>query len=162
VVLFLKKNGEEKLGVNFPLSLFQDLIDNVGIVPGWHTLMTFLQSLASHVSVVEYTCPCPGALKDALHPASPDLSIRLDSFMEEHLGLMAEHTFDVLSKEEYFHFVSTMGKKVIPSKCVRTVKKDSLGNLVGAKSQIVVFGNKDPTNLSKAGCYAPVMAQLMI
>jgi hypothetical protein len=42
--------------------------------------------------------------------------------------------------------------------CVFTVKKDSHGRPHRAKSCIVVLGNKDPTEWSKADCFAPVVS----
>ena len=39
---------------------------------------------------------------------------------------------------------------------VFTIKKDSLGHPQRGKSRIVVLGNKDPVQWSKAECYAPV------
>ena len=68
----------------------------------------------------------------------------------------------MLFKEKYLQIVWTMGKKAVHSMCVQTFKKGSTGNPVHAKSQIVVLGNKDPMNWSKADCYAPVVAQPMV
>ena len=54
----------------------------------------------------------------------------LDSYKEEYSSLVEEHTFDVLSKEEYLQIVHTTGKKAVPSMCVQMFKKDSAGNLI--------------------------------
>jgi hypothetical protein len=42
--------------------------------------------------------------------------------------------------------------------CVFTVKKDSSGRPLRAKSRIVVLSNKDPTEWTKADCFAPVVS----
>jgi len=42
--------------------------------------------------------------------------------------------------------------------CVFTVKKDSSGRPLRAKSCIVVLSNKDPTEWTKADCFAPVVS----
>ena len=65
-------------------------------------------------------------------------------------------TMEIMSEEDYHRWSRLSGRHAIPSMTVFTVKMDSLGRPLRAKSRIVVLGNKDPVAWSKADCYAPV------
>jgi len=136
---------------------FQKYIDDGLIVPGWHKQPNFTRGFASHVSALGLTSKYPpGSLKRALDPRSPDAEIWYDSYKEEFDGLVMNDTMEIMSEEDYHRWSRLSGRHAIPSMTVFTVKMDSLGRPLRAKSRIVVLGNKDPVAWSKADCYAPV------
>jgi len=73
-------------------------------------------------------------------------------------GLLLDECFDIISEEEYQALLRKTGTRAIPSMCVFTIKRDSLGKPARAKSRIVVLGNKDPREWTKADCFAPVVS----
>ncbi len=156
-----RRNGKEIWGVqlyNF-LQDFQKIIDEGTIIPGWHKNANFIQGQASHISVVGLSSVHPpGSLKRALDPSHPDHNIWFESYKEEFDGLTANSTFEILTEAQYFYLCKAIGCVAIPSMCVFTIKKDSRGHPVRAKSRIVLLGNKDPTEWTKADCYAPVVS----
>jgi len=158
-----RRNGTEFFGHDFSsLSKdFQLLVDDGTLLPGWHSTATLnsalLKGSASHISAATLVDPhAPGSIRVALHHDNKDRHIWRDSYQEEYDGLISNNTFEVLSEEEYLALCRRHGTKAIPSMCVFTVKKDSSGRPLRAKSRIVVLGNKDPTQWTKADCYAPV------
>jgi len=158
------RNGTELWGVDLPNFSrdFQLYIDNGTIIPGWHTKAksTCLRvGQASHISAVGLLNPLPpGSLQKALKLTGNDHKIWSDSYKEEFFGLKDNECFEIISEEEYQRLYRSTGKRAIPSMAVFTVKKDSSGNPLRAKSRIVVLGNKDPTEWTKADCFAPVVS----
>ena len=138
--------------------IFQLLIDAGTLVPGWHKGQLFsFQGSASHVSAATLVDPhAPGSLRVALHHANPNRLVWTESYREEYEGITSNSTFDVISEDDYVAHCRRTGTKAIPSMVVFTVKHDSSGRPVREKSRIAVLGNKDPTQLTKADCYAPV------
>jgi hypothetical protein len=63
---------------------------------------------------------------------------------EYNKGLIDHNTFDIISKETYLESHKRTGRSAIPSMGVFTVKNDSDGKPVCAKSRVVALGNKDP------------------
>jgi hypothetical protein len=160
-----RRNGTESWGVDIPFLLrdFQLLIDDGTLLPGWHSSKTLLKGSARHVSAATLVnSQAPGSLRVAFHHDNQDKTVWLDSYKEEYNGLRNNSTMDIISEEEYFSYVREKGVKAIPSMCIFTVKKDSRGLPIRAKSRIVVLGNKDPTMWTKADCYAPVVSLPMI
>ena len=153
------RNGDEILCLSLPnfLQEFQKYIDDGIIIPGWHKHSNFVRGFASHVHTAGLSqLHPPGSLKRALGPCSPDAEIWFESYKEEYDGIALNDTMEIMSEEEYFRWSRLTGRHAIPSMAVFTVKKDSLGRPLRAKSRIVVLGNKDPVAWSKADCYAPV------
>ena len=155
-----RRNGDEIWSKAFP-SLIQDfqlLVDEGSLIPGWHAQNSqFLRGSASHVSATSLAdSNAPGSIRVALHSDNPDKAIWHSSYEEEYTGLTSNSTFEVISEEEYLVLCRRTGLKAIPSMVVFTVKKDSTGRPLRAKSRIVVLGNKDPAQWTKADCYAPV------
>jgi Reverse transcriptase (RNA-dependent DNA polymerase) len=161
-----RRNGTEIWGTDLPqLSRdFQLYIDDGLIIPGWHNNSYFLQSgrlpvgAARHVSATGLTKICaPGSSTKAFHPSHPDRGIWVASYNEEYDGLNQNDTFELISEEDYQAHCRAGGKRAIPSMAVFTIKMKD-GVPVRAKCRIVVLGNKDPSNWSKADCYAPVVS----
>ena len=157
-----RRNGLEIWGCELPnfAREFQKFIDDGSLVPGWHTKSHFLKAgQASHVSATLLTSNVPpGSVKKALSPKNVDRLIWEESYQEEYSGLESNDTFVIISQEEHQRLYRLSGKRAIPSMCVFTIKKDAFGNPVRAKSRIVVLGNKDPTEWTKADCFAPVVS----
>lgn len=155
-----RRNGTELWSKSFPNLVrdFQLLVDDGSLLPGWHAQnSTLLRGSASRVSATTLVDPhAPGSMRVALHNDNPDNLIWRASYDEEYNGLTSNATFDVITEEEYIALCRRTGFKAIPSMVVFTVKKDSLGRPLRAKSRIVVLGNKDPAQWTKADCYAPV------
>ena len=119
--------------------------------------MKFLQGLVSQVSAADCRFPCPGSLRLGLKTMHPDHAIWLNSYKEEYFGLLKQQTFDIIDNAKYRHIITTTGKMPIPSMCILNIKKDAEGRPSRAKSLIVVLGNKDFTQWTKADCYAPMV-----
>jgi hypothetical protein len=154
-----RRNGDEIWSMLLPnfLQDFQKYIDDGLIIPGWHQNSNFIRGFASHVCAMGLHSPYPpGSLKRALDPRSPDAETWFDSYKEEFDGLLSNDTMEFMSEEEYHRWCRLSGRRAIPSMAVFTIKKDSLGRPLRAKSRIVVLGNRDPVAWSKADCYAPV------
>jgi hypothetical protein len=96
---------------------------------------------------------------DKLHP---DAATWLASYEEEYNGLVSHDTFDVLSEHEYQALHERTGCSAIPSMNIFTIKTDLEGWPKQVKSRIVVLGNKDPVDWSKADCYTPVVSQPIV
>jgi hypothetical protein len=159
-----RRNGTEIWGVALPNFSrdFQLYIDDGSIIPGWHTKAKsacLRVGSASHVSASGLLSPFPpGSLQKALKLTGGDFQIWSDSYKEEFFGLKDNECFEIISEEEYQRIYRSTGKRAIPSMCVFTVKKDSSGRPLRAKSCIVVLSNKDPTEWTKADCFAPVVS----
>ena len=161
-----RRNGVEIWGVSLPnfAQNFQKFIDDGSIIPGWHKKGCFQPSpvslgSAGHISAADLLSPIPpGSLNKALKLRGNDFKIWRDSYREEFDGLHNNDCFEIISEEEYQRIFRSTGKRAIPSMCVFTVKKDSHGRPHRAKNRIVVLGNKDPTEWSKADCFAPVVS----
>ena len=159
-----RRNGTELWGValsNFARD-FQLYIDDGTIIPGWHTKAKsncLRVGSVSHVSAAGLLSPLPpGSLAKALKLTGNDFQIWSESYKEEFFGLKDNECFEIISEEEYQQIYRSTGKRAIPSMAVFTVKKDSSGKPLRAKSRIVVLGNKDPTEWTKADCFAPVVS----
>ena len=74
----------------------------------------------------------------------------MKSYEEEYYGLIAHNTFEVISTEEYIASRDLTGRSAIPSMAILSIKTDSDGKPQRAKSRIVVLGNKDPVEWTKA------------
>jgi len=161
-----RRNGVELWGVAFPnfAQNFQKYIDDGSIIPGWHNKGRFQPSFVSlgsagHISAAGLSSPIPpGSLTKAMRLRGDDLKIWQDSYREEFDGLHKSNCFEIITEEEYQSLLRVSGKRAIPSMCVFTVKKDSQGRPFRAKSRIVVLGNKDPREWTKADCFAPVVS----
>ena len=75
--------------------------------------------------------------------------IWLKSMQDELNALEKQHTWDVVSRE------SGSDRRILPCKWVFKVKTDSLGNLIKAKSRLVVCGNFQENAF---GVYSPVLS----
>jgi hypothetical protein len=166
-----RRNGTELWGVDIPALArdYQKYVDDGILIPGWHNHSYFSKAgnaqavTTTHVSARSLTTDlAPGSIKKALYSRNPDREIWKQSYDEEYDGLYQSDTFEIISEDEYFRLCRETGIKAIPSMCVFTVKKDSSGKPVRAKSRIVVLGNKDPRNWSKSDCYAPVISLPMV
>jgi hypothetical protein len=114
---------------------------------------------ASHVSAATLICQiAPGSAKKGLCSSHPDHKIWRESYKEEMDGLLSQECFDIISEEEYQALLRASGNRAIPSMCIFTIKRDSEGKPCRAKSRIVVLGNKDPREWTKADCFAPVVS----
>jgi hypothetical protein len=89
---------------------------------------------------------------------SSDKEIWDAAYCEEYDGLASIPTWEVLS-ESQFKLLSK-GCKPLPSMAISTIKYDSYNQPKRAKYRIVVLGNLDYHNWSKASTAAPVMSQL--
>jgi hypothetical protein len=85
-----------------------------------------------------------------------------ESYAKECKGLIDHNTFNIISKETYLDIRKYTGRSLIPSMGVFTVKNDSDGKSVHAKSRVVALGNKDTVEWTKAECYAPVASQPIV
>jgi Reverse transcriptase (RNA-dependent DNA polymerase) len=133
------------------------------LIPGWQRANTFIQGHASHVSASNLLIPtAPGSLRIAFGTKHPDAATWLAAYEEEYNGLTAHDTFDVISEQEYFDIRNQTGRTAIPSMNIFNVKLDSEGKPKRAKSRIVVLGDKDPVEWTKAECYAPVVSQPIV
>jgi hypothetical protein len=161
-----RRNGVELWGVSLPnfAQNFQKYIDDGSIIPGWHKKGRFQPSHVSlgnagHISAAGLSTPIPpGSLNKAMRLHGNDLKIWQESYREEFDGLHKNDCFEIISEEEYQSILRSTGKRAIPSMCIFTVKKDSIGRPCRAKSRIVVLGNKDPREWTKADCFAPVVS----
>ena len=88
---------------------------------------------------------------------SPDYQIWLDSYKEEHDGLNALDTYDVISEEEYQRLVKEHNIEAIPTMCIHTIKTDAEGKPERAKSRTVVLGNEEQRYWEKTDLYAPII-----
>jgi uncharacterized protein YhhL (DUF1145 family) len=89
---------------------------------------------------------------------SSDKEIWDAAYCEEYDGLASIPTWEVLS-ESQFKLLSK-GRKPLPSMAIFTIKYDSNNQPKRAKYRIVVLGNLDYHNCSKASTAAPGMSQL--
>ena len=92
----------------------------------------------------------------------PDEATWRESYAKEYKGLIDHNTFDIISEETYLESRKRTGRSAIPSMGVFTVKNDSDGKPVRAKSRVVVLGNKDPVEWTKAERYAPFVSQPIV
>ena len=115
---------------------------------------------ARHVSAKGLSKPYPRfiwqALKDKSHP---DYSTWLASYDEENQGLLSQFTYDVINEAEYQRLRDRYGIKAIPTMCILTVKPDSNGQPLRAKSRTVVLGNHEDRYWEKSDLYAPVISK---
>ena len=158
-----RRNGTEKWGekITHLNRNFQTLVDQAILIPGWQKAQHY-QGRASHVSAAGLQYGSPRSLKASLEKDYADRQIWLDSYHEEYSGLEEHETFAKIDERQYKALCEQHGIKAIPSMCVQTIKKDSNGKPVRAKSRIVVLGNKDPVPWSKSDCYAPVVPQHIV
>ena len=106
------------------------------LVPGHTTVSSFLRPLSSRtahsanlVSAKNLLSQCPPSLVKALDPSNPDRDIWLQSYNEEKDGLIANDTYERISKKRYLALRrANVIPKAIPSMCVLVVKPDKDGN----------------------------------
>jgi len=158
-----RKNGSEIFGVTLPQFCqdFQKYIDDGTIIPGWHSGKTFtVAGSTRHVSAGNLiSIVPPGSAVKALHNSNPDSWF--ESYKEEHDGLVANETFDIISEEEYHRLCRLHGVRAIPSMCTFVVKHNN-GIPTRAKSHIVVLRNLEQCTWTKADCFSPVISIPMI
>lgn len=80
----------------------------------------------------------------------PDQKVWLDSYIEEHEGLVEHETFKEITKQKYKQYQEYFRVKKVLSICVQTSKKDSKEQLDRAKSRIIILGNQNPVAWAKA------------
>ena len=115
---------------------------------------------ARHVSASSLTSTLPPAnLLKAFAAHNPDAPVWRAAYDEEHDGLTGLDTFVEIGEVEYQALVAKHGEaaKAIPTMNLFTVKNDSDGNPVRAKSRIVVLGNLEKRMWEKIDRYAPVI-----
>ena len=97
----------------------------------------YLQAAALHKSMAQAN------LTRGLAPSNPDAHVWNDAYNEEYEGLKGMDTFVEINEEEYQKIMKEYGEEAmaIPTMNIFTVKKNKEGNLVRAKSRIVVLGN---------------------
>jgi hypothetical protein len=89
-----------------------------------------------------------------------DKQIWDESYREEYFGLHEDtQTWQYITEEEYQNLKSILGRP-LPTMAISKIKRDSHGNPVHAKYRIVVLGNLDPHQWSKADCFVPVLSAL--
>ncbi len=138
------------------------VIDDVSLIPGWHTCKNFSIAHSSQVSAGTLSSSiAPGSLLKASHSRNPDKDTWLASYQEENNGLSCNDTFDVILEDEYRRLRSIHGVNAIPSMCIFTVKHTN-GIPTRAKRRIVVLENLDQRTWSKSDCFSPVASILMI
>ena len=158
-------NGIEKWGVSLPdlTRHFQSFVDDGTLLPGWQKNTTFIHGQASHISATHLSNPrAPGSLRLAFNSNHPDENTWLASYDEEYQGLLSHDTFDIISEQEYWDIRDRTGRTAIPSMGILSIKTDSNGKPQRVKSRVVVLGNKDPVEWTKADCYAPVVSQPIV
>ena len=110
------------------------------------------------MSAKNLTTPYPRflwqALKDKAHP---DYATWLASYDEERDGLISLDTYDTIFEWEYQRLVAKHNITAIPTMCIHTVKPDSDGNPLRAKSRTVVMGNVEDRYWTKNELFAPVL-----
>jgi hypothetical protein len=160
-----RRNGVEIFGADLPnfCQDFQKYLDDGILIPGWHGGSNFTPiGITRHLSADTLSCfLAPGSLSRAFYSRNPDRHIWMESYKEEYDGLSNNETFDLISEEEYKHLCETRGVKAIPSMCIFTIKKTN-GIPTRVKSRIVVLGNHDHRQWSKADCFSPVVSIPMI
>jgi hypothetical protein len=159
------RNGVEKWGVKLPelTRHFQSFIDEGTLIPGWQRANRFIQGHASHVSASGLSIPkAPGSLRAAFTTNHPDAATWMASYEEEYKGHIDHDTFEIISEQAYLDIRNRTGRSAIPSMGVFTVKNDSDGKPLRAKSRVIALGNKDPVEWTKAECYAPVVSQPIV
>jgi hypothetical protein len=157
----VSKNG----GVILPelTQHFQSFVDDGTLIPGWQQANHFIQGHASHVSASGLGIPkAPGLLRMAFTTNHPDEAKWRESFAKDYKGLIDYNTFDIISEETYLDSRKCMGRSAIPFMGILTVKNDSDGKPVHAKSRVVALGNKDPVEWTKAECYAPIVSRPIV
>jgi deoxyuridine 5'-triphosphate nucleotidohydrolase len=89
-----------------------------------------------------------------------DKQIWDESYREEYFGLHDDtQTWQYITEDEYQNLKSVLGRP-LPTMAISKIKRDSQGNPTRAKYRIVVLGNLDPHQWSKADCFAPVLSAL--
>jgi hypothetical protein len=159
------QNGVELFDTVLPnfCQEFQQYIDDGSIISGWYSGKNFtLAGSACHVSAskLHFIIP-PGSVVKALHKNNLDKDIWAVSYKKEYDGLIFNHTFDIISEEEYQKLKRSHGVRVIPSMCTFVVKHTN-SIPTRAKSRIVVLGNLEQHSWTKANCFCPVISVPMI
>ena len=90
---------------------------------------------------------------------SPDYKIWHASYQEEHDGLEALNTYDIIDEATYRQLAAQHNITAIPTMCIHTVKPDAEGKPDRAKSRTVVLGNEEQRHWEKTDLFAPVIAK---
>ena len=86
---------------------------------------------------------------------SADYKIWLDSCLEEHDGLQALDTCDVIDTTEMLRLKREHNVDPIPTMCIHNVKPDAQGRPDPAKSRTVVLGNEEHRYWEKTDLLPP-------
>jgi hypothetical protein len=100
----------------------------------------------------------PVSLKQIQKMSPGDKEVWLAAYDEEFDGLNTIPTWDIITEDQF----RRLGKnvKALPSMAIATIKYDEFNRPKRAKYRIVVLGNLDYHNWSRADTNAPVMSQL--
>jgi hypothetical protein len=100
----------------------------------------------------------PTSLKSHLNMDPGDKLIWDQAYAEEYDGLTALPSWEVISEEEYK--LLSRGKRALPTMAIATIKYDENNRPKQVKYRLVVLGNLDYHDWSKASTAAPVLSQL--
>jgi hypothetical protein len=100
----------------------------------------------------------PTSLKNQSSMDPVDQTIWNEAYTEEYDGLVSLPAWEVVS-EEHYHQLS-LGKNVLPTMAIATIKYDEHNCPKRAKYCLVVLGNLDYHTWSKEETAAPVLSQL--
>ncbi len=100
----------------------------------------------------------PVSLKQIQKMSTGDQEVWFAAYDEEFDGLNTIPTWDIITEDQF----RRLGKnvKALPSMAIATIKYDEFNRPKRAKYRIVVLGNLDYHNWSRADTNAPVMSQL--
>jgi hypothetical protein len=112
------------------------------------------------ISATELHNPTDPKLHEHYKLSPKDKQIWDESYREEYFGLHdATQTWQYITEEEYQNLKTVLGRP-LPTMAISKIKRDPQGNPIRAKYHIVVLGNMDPHQWSKADCFAPVLSAL--
>jgi deoxyuridine 5'-triphosphate nucleotidohydrolase len=132
-----------------------------------HNIHQQLQNNPAHsiatifkISAAELDNPNEPKLHEHYKLSPKDKHIWDESYREEYFGLHEDtQTWQYITEEEYQNLKTVLGRP-LPTMAISKIKRDSQGNPIRAKYRIVVLGNLDPHQWSKADCFAPVLSAL--
>jgi hypothetical protein len=112
------------------------------------------------ISAVELQNHNEPSLHEHYKLSPKDKQIWDEAYREEYFGLHDDtKTWEHISEEEYQNLKKILGRP-LPTMAISKIKRDANGNPIRAKYRIVVLGNLDPHQWSKADCFAPVLSAL--